>query len=195
MAVLAPFLVLCTCVLGFHQVEATADTLCPPESSFCHGGLQVIYPGLEIDQCLVVQEGLRKKVTADWKAPKILFPGAYKAEIYVLVMVTLMPRAEKKTTSAYWRHWLVVDIQGDALQSGQLTGTTLTDYQPPSPPSRTGFHRYQFLLYEQPPDTRLSLTEEESSSRGKWDLLTFTARFNLGEPVATLVFFTKNYND
>lgn len=41
-----------------------------------------------------------------------------------------------------------------------------TDYKPPTPPSNSGFHRYQFMLFEQPPDVSVSLTEQEEASRG-----------------------------
>lgn len=37
------------------------------------------------------------------------------------------------------------------------------DYYPPTPPQKSGFHRYQFMLFEQPPDTPVSLTEHEKS--------------------------------
>lgn len=42
----------------------------------------------------------------------------------------------------------------------------LAEYHPPTPPPKTGFHRYQFLLFEQLPHVPVSLTEQESSSRG-----------------------------
>ncbi|KAM7018255.1 phosphatidylethanolamine-binding protein 4 [Tautogolabrus adspersus] len=195
MAVLAPFLVLCAFVLEFHHVEATADTLSSLDSSFCLGELEVIYPGLDIDKCLLVQEDLRKKVSTLWKAPRIHFSGADETKVYVLVMVDPDAPSRNNPKAANWRHWLVVDIQGNALKKGQIEGTTLTEYRPPTPPKKTGFHRYQFMLFEQPPDTSVSLAEKESSSRGKWDLSAFITRFDLGEPVATLQFLTKNYED
>lgn len=39
-------------------------------------------------------------------------------------------------------------------------------YSPPTPPQKSGLHRYQFMLFEQPPDTPVSLTEPEKLSRG-----------------------------
>ncbi|CAG5921681.1 unnamed protein product [Menidia menidia] len=69
------------------------------------------------------------------------------------------------------------------------------EYHPPTPPKKTGFHRYQFILFEQPPHTQVVLTEQERSSRGKWDFPAFITRFNLGEPVATLQFLTQNSKD
>ncbi|CAJ1068593.1 phosphatidylethanolamine-binding protein 4 [Xyrichtys novacula] len=195
MAVLAPFLVLCACVLGLHHVEATPDILDPLDSSFCHGDLQVIYPQLEVDKCLIVGKSLREKLTVDWGAPEIHFPGAQKGKKYVMVMADPDAPRRVKQTTGYWRHWLVVDIQGGALKDGRLVGRTLTDYHPPSPPSKTGFHRYQFMLFEQPPGAQVSLTEKENASRGKWDLSAFTKKFGLEAKVATLQFLTKNYKD
>ncbi|XP_073321580.1 phosphatidylethanolamine-binding protein 4 [Pagrus major] len=196
-AVLAPVLVLCACVLGFYNVEAQSDTLSSLDSSFCYGGLEVIYPGLDIDKCLVIpkNQNLRQKVSTVWKAPQIYYSGAHKKKMYILVMVDPDAPSRTKPTSAYWRHWLVVDIKGNALKKGDIQGTTLTDYSPPTPPQKSGFHRYQFMLFEQPPDTPVSLTEPEKSSRGKWDLQAFITRFHLGEPVATLQFLTQNYKD
>ncbi|XP_033474862.1 phosphatidylethanolamine-binding protein 4 isoform X2 [Epinephelus lanceolatus] len=164
MAVPALFLVLCACVWGFCHVEATPDTLSSLDSSFCHGDLEVIYPQLVIDKCLIIPEDgkLREKVSTVWKAPQIYFPGAHK---------------------------------GSALKRGQIQGTTITDYHPPTPPQKSGFHRYQFMLFEQPPDAPVSLTEQEKSSRGKWGLQAFVKKFDLGKPVAALQFLTQNYKD
>ncbi|XP_076587715.1 phosphatidylethanolamine-binding protein 4 isoform X1 [Chaetodon auriga] len=193
----ASFLVLCACVLGFYHVEATPDTLSFQDSSFCHGGLEVIYPGLDIDKCLIIPKDLklREKVSTVWKSPQIYFSGAQKKKMYVLVMVDPDAPSRTKPTSAHWRHWLVVDVQGSALKKGHMKGTTLTEYAPLTPPQKSGFHRYQFMLFEQLPDAPVSLTEREKSSRGKWDLEAFIRRFHLGEPVATLQFLTQNYKD
>ncbi|KAK2902270.1 hypothetical protein Q8A73_012016 [Channa argus] len=101
--------------------------------------------------------------------PLILIPSRVhtKKQLYVLVMVDPDAPSHAHPTSAFWRHWLIVDIQGDALKNGQIQGTTLTDYYPPTPPQNSGFHRYQFMLFEQPSDTQVSLSEKEESSREK----------------------------
>ncbi|XP_008286873.1 phosphatidylethanolamine-binding protein 4 [Stegastes partitus] len=192
MAGLAPFLVFSAFILG-----ATQQTLNTLDTSFCHGGLEVIYPELDIDKCLIIpkDQKFREKVSTIWKAPQIYFSRAKQKKMYVLAMVD--PDAPRRTqpTSAYWRHWLVVNIQGEALKKGQIQGTTLTDYYPPTPPQKSGLHRYQFMLFEQPADAPVSLTEQEKSSRGKWDFQAFVERFDLGEPVATVQFLTQNYKD
>ncbi|XP_040010288.1 phosphatidylethanolamine-binding protein 4 isoform X2 [Xiphias gladius] len=197
MAVPGSFLVLSACILGLFHVEATPDTLSSLDSSFCHGGLEVIYPELDIDECIIIpkDQELREKVSTVWKAPQIYFSRGHKKKKYVLVMVDPDAPSRTNPASAYWRHWLVMDIQGDALKRGQIQGTTLSDYYPPTPPQKSGFHRYQFMLFEQLPDAPVSLTKQEKSSRGKWDLQAFVTRFDLGEPVATLQFLTQNYKD
>ncbi|KAM9857842.1 phosphatidylethanolamine-binding protein 4 [Aulostomus maculatus] len=195
MAVLPSCLVFCVCILGLNCVEAAAGVLSSLDSSFCHGGLEVIYPELDIDRCLIVPAEQRAKVSTVWNAPQIYFSAAHKKKTYVLVMVDPDAPIRAQPTSAYWRHWLVVDIQGGALKKGQLTGTTVTDYRPPTPPRRSGFHRYQFMLFQQPPDAAVSLSQEETSARGKWDLQAFISRAGLGQPVAALQFLTQNYKD
>nr|XP_020450033.1 phosphatidylethanolamine-binding protein 4 isoform X2 [Monopterus albus] len=186
---------LLACILGLFHMEATADTLSTLDSSFCHGGLEVIYPEMDIDECLIIPKNLREKISKIWIAPQIYFSRADKKKMYVLVMVDPDAPSRTKPTSASWRHWLVKDIQGDALKKGQMQGTTLTDYRPPTPPQKSGLHRYQFMLFEQLPDVSVSLTEQEQSSRGKWDIQAFIKRFDLGDPVATLQFLTQNYKD
>ncbi|XP_005729444.1 phosphatidylethanolamine-binding protein 4 isoform X2 [Pundamilia nyererei] len=193
MAILAPIFGLI--LLGLFHTEAKQHTLSSQDASFCHGELEVIYPELDIYECLIIPKSLREQVSQVWKAPQVYFSTAQKKKTYVLVMVDPDAPNRSKPTSAYWRHWLVVDIQGSALKEGQIEGTTLTDYKPPTPPSNSGFHRYQFMLFEQPPDASVSLTEQEEASRGKWDFQAFITSFDLGEPVATLQFLTQNYKD
>ncbi|XP_069555908.1 phosphatidylethanolamine-binding protein 4 [Brachyistius frenatus] len=197
MTLLAPFFFLFALNLRLLHVEATRDTLTSVDASFCHGGLEVIYPEVDIDKCLIIPKKLklREKVSTVWKAPQIYFSRAQKNKMYVLVMVDPDAPSRSEQTSAYWRHWLVMDIQGKALKRGERQGTTLTDYHPPTPPQKSGFHRYQFLLFEQLPDKPVSLTKQEKLSRGKWDFQAFIKRFDLSEPVATVQFLTQNYKD
>ncbi len=46
----------------------------------------------------------------------------------------------------YYLHWLVVNISGGELSSGDIT----VPYKGPTPPPGTGKHEYIFQLYEQP---------------------------------------------
>uniref|UniRef100_A0A3P9IKG2 Phosphatidylethanolamine binding protein 4 n=1 Tax=Oryzias latipes TaxID=8090 RepID=A0A3P9IKG2_ORYLA len=126
-------------------------------------GLEVIYPELDIDKCLIVSKDhkLREKISRTWKAPYIYFPRAKKGKVYVLVMVDPDAPSRTKPTSTHWRHWLVANIEGRELKKGKIKGKILTEYQPPTPPQKSGFHRYQFMLFEQLPQTPVSLPDEE----------------------------------
>uniref|UniRef100_A0A3P9JTG1 Phosphatidylethanolamine binding protein 4 n=1 Tax=Oryzias latipes TaxID=8090 RepID=A0A3P9JTG1_ORYLA len=193
----APFLLSLLCFVELHIVETSEDIPDLLDPSFCHDGLEVIYPELDIDKCLIVSKDhkLREKISRTWKAPYIYFPRAKKGKVYVLVMVDPDAPSRTKPTSTHWRHWLVANIEGRELKKGKIKGKILTEYQPPTPPQKSGFHRYQFMLFEQLPQTPVSLPDEEKSSRGKWDFPAFITRFNLGEPVAALQFLTQNFKD
>uniref|UniRef100_A0A1A8N5R4 Phosphatidylethanolamine-binding protein 4 n=1 Tax=Nothobranchius pienaari TaxID=704102 RepID=A0A1A8N5R4_9TELE len=194
MVVPVPLLVLSAFLLEPYRVETTQNTLNSMDASFCHGGLEVVYPELDVDKCLKVPTNLREKITMTWQVPQVYFTGAQKEKKYILAMVD--PDAPSRTkSSGYWRHWLVVNVKGNALRKGEIQGTTLTDYRQPTPPQNSGFHRYQFMLFKQPPDTPVSLTDQEKSSRGKWDLQAFITRFGLGEPVTSVQFLTQNFKD
>ncbi|XP_024908916.1 phosphatidylethanolamine-binding protein 4 isoform X2 [Cynoglossus semilaevis] len=184
-------------MLGFVYVETSSDSLSTLDLSFCYGGLEVIYPELDIDRCLVIpKEGnLREKLSIEWRDPQIFYPGANMNKTYVLVMVDPDAPSRSNPKAAYWRHWLVTDIQGESLKNGEVHGTTLTDYHPPTPSPMTGFHRYQFMVFEQPSDVMVSLTDEEKSSRASWNLQVFVTRFNFGSPVAALQYLTQHYKD
>ncbi|XP_057687188.1 phosphatidylethanolamine-binding protein 4 isoform X2 [Corythoichthys intestinalis] len=138
---------------------------------------------------------LREKLTTQWGAPSILYPHAEEDRLYLLVMVDPDAPSRSNPRSAYWKHWLVTDLQGSKLRNGTLQGTTVTDYLAPSPPPASGFHRYQFLLYDQPPIEAELITEQKKSRRGQWDLMAFIHSFNLGSPVAQVQFLTQNYKD
>lgn len=182
-------------LLLVSMVEATEEKLSTLDKSFCHGGLKVVYPELAVAECLVVPKSFREQISTVWYAPKVHFSAAHRNKRYVLVMVDPDAPRRDNPTSAHWQHWLVADIQGASLWKGQIKGTTLIDYRPPTPPRNSGFHRYQFMLFEQPADAKVTLTETEQACRGKWDLGAFLHRAGLGAPVASLQFLTQKYKD
>ncbi|EPQ06720.1 Phosphatidylethanolamine-binding protein 4 [Myotis brandtii] len=67
-------------------------------------------------------------------------------------------------------------------------------YQPPTPPPHSGFHRYQFSVYQQE-GKAISLLPEESVGRGFWEMDKFLSRFHLNTPEASTQFMTQNYKD
>ncbi|XP_060643001.2 phosphatidylethanolamine-binding protein 4 isoform X2 [Anolis sagrei] len=104
----------------------------------------------------------------------------------------------RKRISKEWSSPAVLFQEADAgadLKNGKLKGRVLSDYRRPTPPYQTGFHRYQFLLYEQPSFEAISLSPEENQSTGSWKMENFLNRFQLGMPVASTQFLTKDYKD
>ncbi|KAM9061877.1 phosphatidylethanolamine-binding protein 4 isoform 2-T2 [Sarcophilus harrisii] len=83
--------------------------------------------------------------------------------------------------------------EGAGLKTGKISGHELTPYQPPSPPPQTGFHRYQFILFEQPKKGKpITLKANENAKRGSWAMNDFIKHFHLGHPVAATQFLTQN---
>ncbi|XP_033926377.1 phosphatidylethanolamine-binding protein 4 isoform X2 [Melopsittacus undulatus] len=85
--------------------------------------------------------------------------------------------------------------KGANLRTGDIKGHVLTDYVRPTPPPRSGYHRYQLLLHEQPAHEAITLSPEERISLGSWAMESFVKQFRLGTPVASTQFLTKNHQD
>ncbi|XP_076215077.1 phosphatidylethanolamine-binding protein 4 isoform X2 [Aptenodytes patagonicus] len=85
--------------------------------------------------------------------------------------------------------------RGADLRTGDVKGHVLTDYVRPMPPPRSGYHRYQLRLYEQPAHEAIALSPEERVSLGAWAMESFVEQFRLGSPVASTQFLTKYYED
>ncbi|XP_030622470.1 phosphatidylethanolamine-binding protein 4 [Chanos chanos] len=187
--------VIFACAVESPVGAASAETLSPSDVRFCKGGLEVMYPELDIRECMVVPAELREKISKEWGPPRVRLADAKQKKTYTLMMVDPDAPSRKNPTRSRWRHWLVTDIKGRGLKKGQIKGTVLSEYGRPTPPRQTGFHRYQFLLYEQPKDQTPSLSPDEKTSLGNWDPKAFVKRFRLGPPVAALQFLTQNHRD
>ena len=73
------------------------------------------------------------------------------------------------------RHWLVGNVPAAALRAGGdlLGAEPLSVYRGPRPPPGSGFHSYQFLLFEQPrPALPFAALPERADGRatGPWDV-------------------------
>ncbi|XP_058640970.1 phosphatidylethanolamine-binding protein 4 isoform X1 [Onychostoma macrolepis] len=179
-----------------HMTTSTCDELLSSEDAeFCKGKLKVIYPDLVVDKCMIVPQRIREKISKEWGPPQIQLPSADEEKKYTLLMVDPDAPSRQKPSRAYWRHWLLVDIKGEALQRGDVSAVELSAYTRPTPPQGTGLHRYQFLIFEQPEGQSLSLSPQENSSRGNWDPQAFVERFGLARPVASLQLLTQNHKD
>ncbi|XP_005992654.1 phosphatidylethanolamine-binding protein 4 isoform X2 [Latimeria chalumnae] len=165
------------------------------DSKFCRGKLWVIFPGLGDVSCRFIPEckEFRKMISTEWLAPVVQYSKANENENYVMIMVDPDAPRRDQPRFRYWRHWLVTDILGKNLKAGVIKGKTLSEYRRPTPPQNTGYHRYQFLIYSQPPNTVISLSPEEKESFGGWNVSRFVARFNLGKPVAKTQFMTRSF--
>ncbi|KAF6096050.1 phosphatidylethanolamine binding protein 4 [Phyllostomus discolor] len=187
-----------TVVVTRAQVRTSqcASTPVPDEDAgFCRGNLEVSYTELQNIGCKIVPNcnNYREKITT-WPPPLVKYPGASETATYLLVMVD--PDAPSRSTplARFWRHWLVTNITGTNMKTGRIQGQELTPYQPPTPPPRTGFHRYQFLVYRLSTQN-ISLLPEETESPGAWQLDQFQVRFNLGISEAATQFMTQNHMD
>ncbi|CAK7321503.1 Phosphatidylethanolamine-binding protein 4 [Vulpes lagopus] len=198
--------------------EALSDT----DAVLCKG-LEVFYPELGNIGCMFVPDcnNYRQKIT-HWAEPIVKFPGALEGATYILVMVDPDAPSRSSPKAQFWRHWLVTDIkkrplrltdpvpvsthlqaqdpglqglsQGIDIKKGKLQGQELSPYQPPSPPAKTGFHRYQFFIYLQE-GKNISLHSKENKTRASWKMDKFLNRFHLSEPEASTQFMTQNYQD
>lgn len=108
---------------------------------------------------------------------------AENSTYYTLAMVD--PDAPSREQPIYRevKHWLVVNILGNDL----TTGDVLAEYLGSGPPRGTGLHRYIFLIYKQ--NGKLEFDEPKTSSTSRAYRLNFSIRkfaekYNLGQPVA-----------
>uniref|UniRef100_A0A8D0DUT0 Phosphatidylethanolamine binding protein 4 n=1 Tax=Salvator merianae TaxID=96440 RepID=A0A8D0DUT0_SALMN len=166
---------------SIHMEECVFEKLDSKDSSFCRGGLEVLYPELGDVGCTYIPECsfYRKRISKEWSSPKVRYQQAEKNKKYVLIMVD--PDAPSRTNPIYrfWRHWVITDIR-----VSKYSYFLHPEYRRPTPPSQTGYHRYQFLLFEQPTREAISFSPEEGSSLGSWNVEDFANRFHLGTPVA-----------
>lgn len=78
---------------------------------------------------------------------------------YTLLLVD--PDAPSRATPTFRevRHWAVVNIPGNKVESGE----TIIEYIGSGPPQATGLHRYVFLVYKQ--SGKLTFDEPRVSNR------------------------------
>ncbi|XP_032937367.1 phosphatidylethanolamine-binding protein 4 [Catharus ustulatus] len=173
------------------------QSLTEEDRKFCRGDLEIIYPEVGDVGCTYIPKchGYRQRLSLEWGEPRVRFPRAKKNMKYVLVMVDPDAPNRAEPSLQFWRHWMVTDIPGLDLRVGNVDGKVLTAYTRPKPPRHSGYHRYQFHLYMQPAGEIIELSDEERDSLGTFNLEEFAEVFDLGRPVATTQFITKNYED
>ncbi|CAD5116608.1 DgyrCDS5481 [Dimorphilus gyrociliatus] len=88
---------------------------------------------------------------------------------------------------AQFRHWLVVNIKGSDMNSGD----TKVTYMGPSPPKGTGPHRYIFAVYKQN-DCKRTDFSNINKARPKTSVAKLIADYNLNSsPESANVFFAE----
>lgn len=110
-----------------------------------------------------------------WKAE----PNIY----YTLVMVDPDAPSRLEPKFREVNHWLVVNILGSNVSSGE----TITGYLGSGPPKGTGLHRYVYLVYKQ--GEKKSFDEPHTPSNSRQHRLNFSIRkfaqkYDLGQPIA-----------
>ena len=115
-------------------------------------------------------------------APHITYLGADSRKGYVLMMID--PDAPHH---APIRHWLVVNIPGAALLTGDVGGgpadgpyagqgeVLQQQYRRPGPPNGTGYHRYAQFLFAQP-EANVNYSSYTDTSRQDFHYFDFIER-------------------
>ncbi|KAF9045780.1 PEBP-like protein, partial [Hymenopellis radicata] len=117
--------------------------------------------------------------------------GATEEPTYTLVMTD--PDAPSRAEPKYrqFRHWVITGLKSPALGSSETanlvavkTKPSTTPYRPPGPPPGTGYHRYTFILFEEPAGG-LTIPEgavehgAELEQRRKWSAFEFGKKYGL----------------
>merc|ERR1712212_444851 len=124
--------------------------------------LEVTYPGL-----FPLAPGDSLAVSEAKKIPSIRLEEASKEQLFTVVhspaMVDPDAPSRKNPRAAQWLHWILTNVEGERLISGQdLMGEEVTAYAGPSPPKGSGPHRYVFLVWQQ----QQAVSLESPRSRG-----------------------------
>ncbi|XP_045503215.1 protein D2-like isoform X1 [Colias croceus] len=149
--------------------------------------ITVKYPsGVEVKEGNVLTPTNVKDVpSVSWEASADSF--------YTLAMTDPDAPSRKEPKFREWHHWLVGNIPGQNVASGE----TLSAYIGSGPPEGTGLHRYVFLVYKQP--GKLSFDEPRlpntsGDKRGGFSIAKFAEKYKLGDPIAGN-FYQAEYDD
>lgn len=101
--------------------------------------------------------------------------------------------SREKPTKREFKHWLVINIAGTDLTTGQ----TVAAYRGPAPSKRSGFHRYVFLVYKQSGLIDIAqpmIANNTREGRLRFNARVFAKTHDLGDPIAAN-FFVAQYDD
>lgn len=114
--------------------------------------------------------------------PKVEW-NAETGAFYTLCLTDPDAPSRAEPTYREWHHWLVGNINGNDVASGE----TLSAYVGSGPPPDTGLHRYVFLVYKQNGQITFDeprLTNTSGENRGGFSIRKFAEKYKLGNPVA-----------
>ncbi|XP_054286560.1 protein D1-like [Macrosteles quadrilineatus] len=112
---------------------------------------------------------------------------------YLLAMVDPDAPSVINPEAREFLHWLVGNIQGTDLSSGDV----IAEYIGSGPPKDSGFHRYVFLVYQQPEKIIFEEPRVNKTTimfRRKFSIRKFAEKYTLGDPKALNV-YQAEYDD
>ncbi|XP_066924242.1 protein D1-like [Clytia hemisphaerica] len=118
------------------------------------------------------------------KKPKVVLNRANINIYYTLVMLDPDAPSRKDPSQRSWLHWLIVNIHNADIS----TGFEVVEYNPPTPPKNSGFHRYVFLLIVQPKKEKEYLPIVK---RGKFNINKYATNHSLTNLAGLTYFQTK----
>jgi len=76
--------------------------------------------------------------------PEVHWPDLDSEALHLVMLVDLDAPSKQRNTANHFVHWLVVNVPGEEI----VRGDTIAAYQPPSPPAKTGSHRYVLFVWK-----------------------------------------------
>eukprot|EP00092_Neocalanus_flemingeri_P001235 GFUD01001317.1.p1 GENE.GFUD01001317.1~~GFUD01001317.1.p1 ORF type:complete len:189 (-),score=60.19 GFUD01001317.1:81-647(-) len=120
--------------------------------------------------------------------PSVQYADAVVGQKYTIAMVDPDAPSRENPRAAQWNHWLVTNVEGEDLKSdNKVDGKVLMKYNGPSPPAKSGPHRYVLIVYKQP----RTINSRVSRNRARFDIGAFAKKNKLGNPVAGNFFFAE----
>lgn len=123
--------------------------------------------------------------------PSVYYSAKTEDKDFLLLMIDPdAPSADAAPPCGYWVHWMTQVKVGDDQALTQSGTGDLIEYNRPTPPARSGFHRYQMLLFPWPQGGVKSVP----GSRGSFNLQAFLADNGLSfdDLLAAFEFIARN---
>ncbi|KAN0047366.1 hypothetical protein ACTA71_001748 [Dictyostelium dimigraforme] len=169
-------------------IKALADNKISDVISFTPKKLlSVKYNGVELNiNDRLTPTFVQNKPEVSWEANN--------DELYTLILDDPDAPTRSDPKFGQWKHWLVTNIKGNDISTGQ----ELAKYIGSGPPPKTGLHRYIFILCKQPGNQNIEFKGEHilpltGELRNNWNAATFIKKWNL-EPEA-INFFQSEFDD